>query len=87
MDHGPPESPEYLGGWLAEHLAEDGDLHELGITVRVAGDAVFLSGVVGTDERRELVGRRAAELLPTLDVRNEVTVAAYPEPEGRESFA
>lgn len=81
-----PESPEYLGGWLAEHLAE-GDLHELGITVRVVGDKVFLTGVVGTDERQELVGRRAAELVPDLTVCNEVTVAYYAAPVATESLA
>ena len=82
-----PDSPEYLVGWLSEHLAEDVDLHELGITVRVAGDAVFLSGVVGTEERRELVGRRAAELVPELRVCNEVSVADYAAPAGLESLA
>ena len=44
-----PRQPEYLGGWLSERLAEDDDVHELGITVRVAGDAVFLTGVVSTE--------------------------------------
>jgi osmotically-inducible protein OsmY len=87
MDHGPPESPEYLAGWLSDRLAEAGDVHELGITVRVAGDAVFLSGVVGTDVRRDLLGRRAGELVPGLRVCNEVTVAAYPEPTVTESLA
>jgi hypothetical protein len=82
-----PESPEYLGGWLAEHLAEDGDLHELGITVRVAGDKVFLAGVVGTDERRRLVGTRAAELVPDLTVCNEVTIADYAAPLATEPLA
>ncbi len=81
-----PESAEYLGGWLSEHLAE-GDLHELGITVRVAGDKVFLAGVVGTAERRDLVGTRAAELVPDLTVCNEVTVADYAAPVATESLA
>lgn len=82
-----PRQPEYLGGWLAERLAEDDDVHELGITVRVAGDAVFLSGVVGTDERRDLVGARAAELAPGYRVSNEVTVASYAAPLEQESLA
>jgi osmotically-inducible protein OsmY len=86
MDHGPPESPEYLAGWLSERLAEDGDLHELGITVRVTGDAVFLTGVVGTDARRSLVGERVAELVPDLRVCNEVGVAAYAAPDATESL-
>lgn len=82
-----PEQPEYLAGWIAEHLAEDGDVHELGINVRVAGPSVFLSGVVGTEQRRMLVGARAAELVPHLRVCNEISVALYPEPVGLESLA
>ncbi len=87
MDHGPPEQPEYLAGWLSDRLAEDGDLHELGITVRVAGDAVFLAGVVSTEERRDLVGRRAGELVPHLRVCNEVAVASLAEPVALEPLA
>lgn len=87
MDHGPPSSPEYLGGWLQDRLAEDGDVHELGISVRVAGDAVFLSGVVSTPERRELVGRRAGELVPAFRVCNEVVVGSYAGPTGEESLS
>jgi osmotically-inducible protein OsmY len=79
--------PEYLGGMLSERLAEDDDVHELGITVRVAGDAVFLSGVVSTEERRDLVGARAAELVPGYRVCNEVTVASYAAPVEQESLA
>lgn len=87
MDHGPPEQAEYLGGWLSDRLAEDDDVHELGITVRVAGDAVFLSGVVASDERRVLVGERAGALVPGYRVCNEVTVASFAAPEAQESLA
>lgn len=87
MDHGPPREPEYLGGWLAEHLAEDSDIHELGITVRVAGQSVFLTGVASTEERRDLLGRRAGELVPGYRICNEVTVASYAAPDRQESLA
>ena len=87
MDHGPPQQPEYLAGWLSDRLAEDEAVHELGITVRVASDAVFLTGVVATDERRVLVGSRAGELVPGYRICNEVTVAAHTAPETRESLA
>jgi len=87
MDHGPPDSPEYLAGWLENRIAEEGDVHELGITVRVAGDTVFLTGVVSTDERREQVGAFASSLVPGRSVCNEVTVASYAEPVGQESLA
>lgn len=82
-----PTSPEYLGGWVAERLAEDDDVHELGITVRVAGDALFLSGVVSTEERRVLVGERAATIVPGYRVRNEVTVMSYAPPAEQETLA
>ncbi|HVF06013.1 MAG TPA: BON domain-containing protein [Frankiaceae bacterium] len=84
---GAPHSPEYLGGWLSEQLAEDGDIHELGVHVRVAGDVVFLSGVVSTEHRRDLVGERAAALVPGYRVCNEVTVACLDEPVSTESLA
>jgi hypothetical protein len=87
VDHGPPESAEYLAGWLENRIAEEGDVHELGITVRVAGESVFLSGVVSTDERREQVGAFAASLVPGRAICNEVTVASYAEPAGQESLA
>lgn len=87
MDHSPPDSAEYLGGWLSDRLAESDDVHELGITVRVAGDAVFLTGVVSTEERRQHVGERAAVLVPGYRVCNEVTVASYGAPVEQESLA
>ena len=80
-----PESAEYLGGWLSDRLAEEES--ELGITCRVTGDAVFLSGVVSTEERRVLVGSRAAELVSGYRVCNEVTVASYDAPVAQESLA
>ena len=87
MDHSPPEQAEYLGGWLSDRLAEDDDVHELGITVRVAGDAVFLAGVVTSAERRDVIGERAAALVPGYRICNEVTVATYAAPEAQESLA
>jgi hypothetical protein len=87
MDHSPPEQAEYLGGWLSERLAEEDDIHELGITVRVAGSSVFLSGVVSTEERRDLIGERATALLPDYRICNEVTIASSAAPDAQESLA
>lgn len=87
MDHGPPASAEYLAGWLQDRLAEDGGLYELGITVRVAGDVVSLTGVVSTEERRDKVGAMAGSLVPDKTIRNEVTVTSNAEPAGRESLS
>jgi osmotically-inducible protein OsmY len=85
MDHGPPESPEYLAGWLSDRLAES-DVFELGITVRVAGETVFLSGVVGSEERRDHLGEFATTLVPGRTVCNEVVVVSYAEPVEQESL-
>lgn len=76
---GRPASPEYLGGWLHDRLAEDG-LSELGINVKVTGDLVVLTGVVATPERRQWVEQAVSELVPDLRVRNDVIVSEFEEP-------
>lgn len=76
---GRPASPEYLGGWLHDRLAEDG-LSELGIGVKVTADLVVLTGVVATPERRDDVERAVRDLVPDLRVRNDVVVSEFDEP-------
>ena len=52
--------------------------------VAVDGTRVVVTGHVSTSERREAITHVLAELLPDHDVRNETTVASYPEaPEER----
>jgi hypothetical protein len=82
-----PPTRDYLAAWLHDRLAEDGRINELGISVRLAGDSVVLTGVVTTPERRAMVASVAAELCPELAVRNEVVVGSYAEPSEAETEA
>jgi osmotically-inducible protein OsmY len=65
---------QYLVGKLEEALAVDGRVNSLDIRIHIAHGRVHLSGEVTTEERRTAVQRIAEEILPHLDVRNEITV-------------
>ena len=65
------EPPEYLAEHVHDALARE---NELGIRVTVTGDKAFLTGDVATDERREVAGRVASEVLPDHDVHNHISV-------------
>jgi osmotically-inducible protein OsmY len=71
--------PEYVVGHLQDALAHDPRVNELGVTVAVRGNRLFLTGTVPTAERRDGVGAVAAELAPQCDVVNEIAVGSYPE--------
>ena len=79
-----PESPAYLAEHIRDDLLRHPDVGELDVHVAVDGTRVVVTGHVSTSERREAITHVLAELLPDHDVRNETTVASYPEaPEGR----
>ena len=61
-------------GKLQEALACDSRVGALDIRITIVHGRVHLSGQVPTEERRENVQRIAQEMLPELDVRNEITV-------------
>jgi osmotically-inducible protein OsmY len=71
----------YVAGQVERALAEDPRTHELGVRAEVAGKAVILHGEVAGEERRRLVGEVAAQEVPELTVRNEVTVTEVMPPE------
>ena len=71
----------YVTGQVERALAEDPRTHELGVRAEVDGDAVILHGEVAGEERRRLVGEVAAQEVPELTVRNEVTVTEVLPPE------
>jgi osmotically-inducible protein OsmY len=81
---GPQDVPvmtgEYLEGHLHQRLAEDPRVSEQGIIVKVAGADVFLTGVVGSPERRDAITQVAQEYADGHRVHNEVTVGSFPEP-------
>ena len=75
---------QYLVGKLQEALAVDDHVNALDIRISIAHGRVHLSGEVPTEERRAAVHRIACEMLPDLEVRNDITVlelvaAAKPE--------
>jgi osmotically-inducible protein OsmY len=67
------QSDEYAEAHVAEALATDPRVSTLGIDVAIRGREVFLSGDVGTTERKDAVGEVVAELLPGYTVHNDTT--------------
>jgi osmotically-inducible protein OsmY len=70
---------QYLVGKLQEALACDARVGALDIKITIAHGRVHLTGQVPTEERRDNVQRVAQELVPQLDVRNEITVLELSE--------
>lgn len=66
--------PEYMAQRLAEALAQDPRVGELGLKVVVTDEGAHVSGEVTTELRRQAVDAVAAEILPGERVKNEVTV-------------
>ena len=60
---------------------------ELGITVRVTPDMVFLTGDVGTAERKDAIGAAVAPLVEGRTVRNGITVVSLSEDDVEETLA
>jgi osmotically-inducible protein OsmY len=75
---------QYLVGKLQEALAGDMRVSAQDIRVVITGGCIHLIGEVATPERRAAVNQVAAEVLPGIPVRNEVTVLDLvdaPQPE------
>lgn len=66
--------------YLAEHvrdaLAKDPRLSELHVDVTIMSGKVFLTGSVGSDERRSSLTEVVRKLLPDREVVNHTTVEA-----------
>lgn len=73
------EPNAYLVEHIRDHLLRDPRVGELDIHVSVEGTLVFVTGHVSTEDRRAGISVALADLLPDYEVRNETTVAAYPE--------
>jgi osmotically-inducible protein OsmY len=65
---------QYLVGKLEEALAVDHRVNALDIRIHIARGCVHLTGEVTTHERRTAVQQITEEVLPDLDVRNDITV-------------
>jgi osmotically-inducible protein OsmY len=84
-EHAEPDV--YLVERIREVLAHDPNIAELGITVRVTSDMVFLTGDVATAERREAVAAVVAPLTAGRVVRNGITVVQADEVDAEETIA
>jgi osmotically-inducible protein OsmY len=74
------ESPQYRVAHVRRALAEDPRTAEMGVRVNVRGDHLHLSGEVTTEQRRSELEQVVAELLPDVELHNDVRVADTREP-------
>jgi osmotically-inducible protein OsmY len=74
------EQTEYLVARIQDRLATDPRTGELELDVRIAEGRVFLAGAVATEERREAVEQVVREVVPDLDVHNELSVTSDQRP-------
>jgi hypothetical protein len=79
----PPSDP-YLAERIRTAMAQDARVNELGLTVTLVGERVFVTGTVLTAERRDGIASVIAEQFPMLELHNDVAVqqvGARPLPE------
>ncbi|WP_198942852.1 BON domain-containing protein [Actinophytocola xanthii] len=74
------ESPQYRVAHVRRALAEDPRTAEMGVRVNVRGEHLHLSGEVATEQRRDELEQVIVELLPDVEVHNDVRVADTREP-------
>ena len=67
------EPREYTEAHVAEALATDPRVSLLGIDVAIRSTDVFLSGDVGTPQRKNAVSEVVAELLPGYTIHNDTS--------------
>jgi osmotically-inducible protein OsmY len=71
----PPHPPDhYAVQHVREALASDPRVSELHVEVTVTGDRVFITGVVPSQERRDVIASVVHELLPDHQVTNHIAV-------------
>ena len=77
-------SDPYLAERIRTAIAQDVRVNELGVTVTLVGERVFVTGTVLTAERRAAIAAVIAEQFPTLELHNDVAVqqvGSHPVPE------
>ncbi|WP_316724296.1 BON domain-containing protein [Streptomyces sp. 11x1] len=82
----PPAHSEYRIAHLEERLARS-DLAELGMRIEARGDAVHITGTASTAAVREAILRLAAEELPGVPVRADITLADVTAPDRPEELS
>ncbi|MBF6209777.1 hypothetical protein IU433_04545 [Nocardia puris] len=76
--------PQYVAAKLHRLLAEDPEVAEPGVRVRLRGDTVLLDGAVATAVRRERLEEKVREAMPRARVRNDVLVTGAGAPDHEE---
>ena len=71
------QSDEYTEAHVAEALATDPRVSTLGIHVSIRDKDVFLSGDVGTPERKAAAAEVVAEMLPGYTVHNDTSAREF----------
>ena len=71
---------DYLAGHVSEALATDARTHELGISVSVRGDTIYLRGEVAAAQRRQLAADVASQAAPGMQVQNDISVSELHPP-------
>ncbi|MDT0569399.1 hypothetical protein RM704_18290 [Streptomyces sp. DSM 3412] len=82
----PPAHTEYRIAHLEERLAQS-VLAELGMRIEARGDAVHITGTASTAADREAILRLAAEELPGVPVRADITLADVTAPDRPEELS
>ena len=80
------EPKQYVVAHVREAIAHHPQLNELHIDVSVQGGKVFLTGVVGTEERRRSLTEVVSGIAPDHEICNETEVAEFPETKGAEEI-
>ena len=71
---------QYLVGRIQNVLATDPRTNKQDVKVMVRNGRVHLSGQTSTEERRRTIADVVSEIIPDLEVRNELTVIELSEP-------
>jgi osmotically-inducible protein OsmY len=71
------EPVEYVIEHLRDALARDPRANQLYVQVAIVHDKLFLTGFAGHESQRESVSEVAREVVPDLEVHNEMTVEAH----------
>jgi hypothetical protein len=73
------EPAVYVAEHVREELLRDPRVGELDVHLEIADTIVFVRGHVSTHDRCQALNDVLAELMPGYEIRNEATVAVYPE--------
>lgn len=65
---------QYLVGKIQNALATDPRVNKLDVKIMIRGGKVHLTGQTSTEDRRHAIAAVVAEVVPELEVRNELTV-------------